>query len=417
VPEFRAPVGTRDVLPPESTRWEALLALFAGQAARAGYGLVVSPLFEDLELFQRGMGEGTDVVRKEMYDFTDKGGRHLALRPEGTASVVRTYVQHRPTPPFKAWYAAPNFRYERPQGGRYRQHHQVGVEALGSDDPDLDVEVVTLAWEVGRALGLRRLRLLLNSLGDESCRPAYLEDLRAYLGARAGELCEEHRPRFEENPLRVMDCKREACRAVAAGAPRLVDRLCPECDAHFGRVQAGLGAVGVPFELEPRLVRGLDYYTRTAFEVAADALESAQNAVGGGGRYDRLVEVLGGPPTPAVGFGLGVERLLLACDAEGVFPEPAGAVDVFVVDTAGGEAARGLTASLRRAGLRADRAFGGRSMRSQFKEADRSGARLALVVGEREAAEGTVTLRDLRSGEQEVVPVAEAVDHVRKRVG
>jgi histidyl-tRNA synthetase len=408
--EFRAPVGTRDVLPPESARWERLIALFAGQVERAGYGLVLSPMFEDVGVFER-VGEGTDVVRKEMYDFEDKGGRRVALRPEGTASVVRAYVQHRPTPPFKAWYAAPSFRYERPQAGRFRQHHQLGVEALGTDDADLDVEVVALAWSVCSALGLSQVTLLLNSLGDDACRPAYLDALREFLAAQ--ELCDEHAGTYEKNPLRVLDCKRETCRAATAEAPRLVDLLCEPCDAHFARVKAGLESLGIPFTLQPRLVRGLDYYTRTTFELAAEALDSAQNAVGGGGRYDKLAEALGGPPTPGIGFGMGIERLLLACDAEAVFPGPASAVDVWVIDATGGSAALALTHELRAAGVSADRSFDSRSMKSQFKSADRSGARLALVVGDNEVASATVTLRDLRAGDQETVGRADVVEHVR----
>jgi histidyl-tRNA synthetase len=382
VPEFQAPVGTRDVLPPESARWARLVALFAGRVGRAGYGLVVSPAFEDIAVFER-VGEATDVVRKEMYDFEDKGGRHLALRPEGTASVVRAWVQHRPTLPFKAWYAAPSFRYERPQAGRYRQHHQLGVEALGSDDPDLDAEVIALAWGLYADVGLSRVRLLLNSLGDATCRPAYLEALRSFLREHQAELCDEHRARIEDNPLRVLDCKREACVRVTADAPRMVDYLCDECAAHFARVKEGLAELGVGFELEPRLVRGLDYYTRTTFEFQAPALESAQNGIGGGGRYDGLAEQLGGPSTPGIGFGIGIERVLLACDAEGVFPAPSATVDVFVVDVTG-SAALSLVHELRDAGVRADRAFDGRSMKAQFKLADRSGARLAVIVGPQE---------------------------------
>ena len=411
--EFRAPVGTRDVLAPESARWERLVALFAGQVERAGYGLVLSPMFEEVGVFER-VGEGTDVVRKEMYDFEDKGGRRMALRPEGTASVVRAYVQHRPTPPFKAWYAAPNFRYERPQAGRYRQHHQLGVEALGTDDADLDVEVVASAWSICAAVGLSRVTLLLNSLGDDVCRPAYLEALRAFLAGAS--LCDEHLATYEVNPLRVLDCKRETCRVATDTAPRLVDNLCEPCAAHFARVRAGLDSLGVTYVLQPRLVRGLDYYTRTTFELAAEALDSAQNAVGGGGRYDKLAEALGGPATPGIGFGLGIERLLLAADAEGVFPVPESAVDVWVIDTTGGTAALALTHELRAAGISADRSFDARSMKSQFKSADRSGARLALVVGENEVAAATVALRDLRAGDQETVDRADVVQHVRKRL-
>ncbi|MDQ4070318.1 MAG: histidine--tRNA ligase [Actinomycetota bacterium] len=411
--EFRAPVGTRDVLPPESARWERLVALFAGLVERAGYGLVLSPMFEDVGVFER-VGEGTDVVRKEMYDFEDKGGRRIALRPEGTASVVRAYVQHRPTPPFKSWYVAPNFRYERPQAGRYRQHHQLGIEALGTDDPDLDVEVLALAWSVCPGLGLARVTLLLNSLGDDACRPGYLVALRSYLGGR--ELCDEHRETFSTNTLRVLDCKRDACRAATEGAPRLVDHLCQPCASHFSRVRTGLEGLGVAYVIAPRLVRGLDYYTRTTFELAAESLESAQNAVGGGGRYDKLAEALGGPPTPGIGFALGIERLLLACDAEGVFPTPAAPVDVWVVDTTGGSAALSLTHELRASGIACDRSFDARSMKAQFKAADRSGAALALVVGESEAAEHTVTVRDLVTGDQETVDRADVVEHVSLRL-
>ncbi len=410
---FRAPVGTRDVLPPESARWERLVALFTVQVERAGYGLVLSPMFEDVGVFER-VGEGTDVVRKEMYSFEDKGGRRVALRPEGTASVVRAYVQHRPTPPFKAWYVAPNFRYERPQAGRFRQHHQLGVEVLGTDDPDLDVEVVALARSVCAGLGLTRVTLLLNSLGDDACRPAYLDALRAYLAGQ--QLCDEHAEGYATTPLRVLDCKRDVCRAATEGAPRLVDNLCEPCAAHFARVRTGLESLGVAYVIQPRLVRGLDYYTRTTFELAAESLESAQNAVGGGGRYDKLAEALGGPATPGIGFGLGIERLLLACDAEGVFPTPESAVDVWVVDTTGGTAALALTHELRAAGIAADRSFEGRSMRSQFRAADRSGAAMALVVGDAEAAAGTVTVRDLRGGDQETVDRGDVVEHLRKRL-
>jgi histidyl-tRNA synthetase len=373
-------------------------------AGRAGYGLLQSPMYEERGVFAR-VGEATDVVRKEMYEFEDKGGRHYALRPEGTASAARAFVQHHPPTPWKVWYAAPSFRHERPQAGRYRQHHQLGAEVIGSADADVDVEVITLAWDLYAALGLQRLLLLLNSLGDEVCRPAYLELLRAYLAERSDQLCDEHRERAQENPLRVLDCKKKACREATRKAPRMVDHLCGPCAAHFERVQAGLGALGVPFAIEPRLVRGLDYYTRTTFEFQAAALDAAQNALGGGGRYDGLVELLGGQPTPAIGFGLGIERILLACDAEGVFPTPPPPVDVWLVDVAGGDAARDITSTLRRAGIGADRSFDGRSMRAQMKLADRSGARVALIVGEQEAADATVTVRPLRGEEgQETVP-------------
>ncbi|TML93149.1 MAG: histidine--tRNA ligase [Actinobacteria bacterium] len=416
MPPFRTPKGTHDVLPPESGRWQALVAAFAARADRAGYGLVVSPTFEEVGVFQR-LGESTDVVRKEMYEFEDRDARHMALRPEGTAPVVRAYAQHRPPLPFKAWYVAPSFRYERPQAGRYREHHQLGVEVLGTDDPDVDVEVIALAARLFAAdLGLKRVTLRLNSLGDAECRPAYREVLVAYLTAHRAELCDEHRDRIDVNPLRVLDCKRPGCARVTKDAPRMLDYLCDACRAHFQRVEAGLAALGVAYTIDTLLVRGLDYYMRTTFEFAADALDAAQNGIGGGGRYDGLAEALGAPPTPGIGFGLGVERILLACDAEGVFPAPAARVDVFVVDTAGGATALELTHALRDAGIRADRAFDARSMKAQFKQADRSGAELVVIAGPDEVADGQVKVQSLTSAGEELVAIDDVVAHVTKRL-
>ncbi|HUO48355.1 MAG TPA: histidine--tRNA ligase [Acidimicrobiales bacterium] len=414
----RAPKGTKDTLWPESARWEALVARFAHRAHLGGFGLVVNPTFEEVRLFRRGVGETTEVVSKEMYEFTDRGGRALALRPEGTAPVVRAFIEHRPPVPWKAWYLAPSFRYERAQAGRYRQHHQVGVEALGTEDPDLDVEVVALAAGFLVDLGLASVTLLVNSIGDKVCRPAYVELLRAYLRGRRGELCDEHRERFEANPLRVLDCKTRQCRAVAAEAPVIVDHLCDPCAAHHARVLEGLRALGVAFEPAPHLVRGLDYYTRTAFEFVSTQLEAAQVTVCGGGRYDGLVEQLGGPPTPGIGFGAGIERVLLACDAEGVFGAAPAPPAAFVVDLVDGRAARDLVAELRGAGLGAERAYDGRSLKAQLKLADRSAATVALIVGADEAAAGTVTLRPLRGeGEQRQVPRGEVVAEVGRLAG
>lgn len=409
----RAPTGTHDILWPESWRWEVFVATFAEEAERAGYGLLQSPMFEYAEVFHRGIGEGSEVVGKEMYEFADRDGQVLALRPEGTASVVRAFVEHHPVPPFKAWYVTPAFRHERPQAGRYRQHHQVGVEAIGAADPDLDAEVVTLAHDFYRRLGLRDVTLKLNSMGDNTCRPAYIELLRGVLAERRDQLCEEHRQRLDTNPLRVLDCKREGCREATAEVPRLVDQLCDPCREHFDRVRQGLDALGVAYVLDHRLVRGFDYYTRTTFEFASGAIDAAQDAIGGGGRYDGLVEMLGGPPTPGIGFGIGLERVLIACTGEGVLPAEPPGPDAFVVDVAGGEMARDLVAALRRAGLRADRAYDGRSMKAQMKLADRSGATVALIVGPDELAGGTVTVRPLRAeGEQRSVPLERAVDEV-----
>jgi len=403
---YRAPVGTHDVLPPESGRWETLVAAFAARARRFGYGLVMTPAYEHIEVFQR-VGEGTDVVRKEMYEFEDKGGRRLALRPEGTAPVVRAYIQHRPTPPWKVWYLSPHFRHEKAQKGRYRQHHQLGAEVLGVDDPALDVEVISLAQGFLSSLGLSRFRLAINSLGDGQCRPGYLEALRAYLRAHESELCDDSRARYETNPLRVLDCKVPGCVAVTERAPQLLEHLCADCKSHFEAVQAGLDAIGVAHEIAPRLVRGLDYYTRTTFEFASEALDSAQNALGGGGRYDRLAEEMGGPPSPGIGFGIGIERVLIACDAEGVLPAPVPHLDAFVVDAVGPEAGAdviALLAELRETGLSADRAYGGRSVRAQTKVADRSGARYVVLVGRAEMEKGAVAVRDMDSGEQVEVP-------------
>lgn len=417
--QLSSPPGTHDVLAPQSRAWEFLVATFAEQAHRFGYGLVVSPMFEDVAVFHRGIGEGSDVARKEMYTFTDRGDRTYALRPEGTASVVRAYVQHHPTPPWKAWYVTPAFRYERPQAGRYRQHHQVGVEALGTDDPHMDVEVIALAWRFYQALGLRRVTLMVNSMGHADCRGQFVARLAEYLGSNVSSLCDEHAKVWSSNTLRVLDCKTDQCRAVVAIGPTLADALCEECAAHFATVTSGLDALGIPWTRNVNLVRGFDYYTRTTFEFAADALESAQNAIGGGGRYDRLAEDLGGSPTPGVGFGSGIERLLLALaaeDGERVASIEARGVDVFIVDTTGGREALLLADELRSRGIAVERAFDGRSMKSQLKAADRSGAPWAVLIGSQELEAGVITLRDLRStgdGErQSAVPRANAATHI-----
>jgi histidyl-tRNA synthetase len=407
----------RDVLPPDSRRWADLIACFATHADRAGYGLVLTPIVEHAEVFER-VGESTDIVRKEMYEFDDKGGRRMAIRPEFTAAIMRAFAEHRPPTPWKAWMVGPNFRYEQPQSGRYRQHHQVDAEIVGTDDPDADAEIIALLDGFHRALGLQRRTLKLNSLGDRTCRPAYLDALRAYFGQHLADLSEQSRQTLALNPLRVLDSKRLEDRPVIAGAPTMLDYLSPACAAHFDRVQRGLQSIGVAFEIDPLLVRGLDYYTRTTFEVASDTLDAAQNAIGAGGRYDGLVEQLGGPAgTSGVGFGAGIERILLACDAEGVFGAPMAAVDVFVVDATGAGEALVLADELRRTGVRADRAFDGRSMKAQMKAADRSGAAWALIVGADELAAGEVTVRPLRGehGDQVRVPRDKVVAYVKER--
>jgi histidyl-tRNA synthetase len=403
---FRAPIGTHDVLPPASERWEALVAAFASRARRAGFGMLVTPIFEHLEVGQK-LGSTTDVVSKEMYDFDDKGGRHLALRADGTASAARAFAQHQPVTPWKVWYVAPNFRYERPQKGRYRQHWQVGVEVLGVEDATIDIEVIALAHAFCREdLGLRRFRLLVNSMGDAETRRRYREVLVGYWRSHAAVLGDEM-ARAEGNPLRILDSKRPDWQDMIDAAPQIGEYLTDESAADFEMVQQGLHALGIHFEIEPRLVRGLDYYTGTTFEFQSDALDGAQNGIGGGGRYDGLVEQMGGKPTPGIGFGIGIERVLIACDGEAVFPAPAPSVDVFVIDIVGGIAGVALVSELRAEGLSADRAYGGRTAKKQWSVADRVGARWGVMLGPRELAEGMVAVKDLTSGVQQDVPRAE----------
>jgi len=422
VPEFQTSPGMRDILPPESARWRRFVEVFADVVERAGYGQVMPPLLEDLGVFQR-IGDATDVVTKEMYDFVDKGGRHIALRPELTASVCRSYVQHRPQAPWKVWYSGSMFRYEKPQRGRYRQFDQVGIEVLGADDPNLDVEVIALGWEFYRALGLEQVHLLLNSLGEPDDRTRYVEALRVHFESHIDALSPESRTTLAKNPLRVLDSKREQDAPLIASAPRIAEFHSERAASHFAAVRAGLDAISIPYAIESKLVRGLDYYRHTTFEFQGGTLDSAQNALGGGGRYDGLVESLGGPSTPGVGFALGLDRTLIACDDEGVFGAPSQAVDVFVVDTAGGSAALSITTELRAHGIRVDRAFENRSMKSQMKAADRSGATIAVIVGSNELEAGTVVVRPLRvathdhddtAAGQSAVLRTELLDHLKK---
>ncbi len=414
--KFQAPKGTHDVMPPESARWEALLAAYSSVVSRAGYGLVQSPLFEEIGVFQRD-SEGADAVRKEMYDFSDKGGRHIALRPEGTASVVRAFVQHQPPTPWKVWYATPAFRYENVQAGRYRQHHQVGLELLGAADPDADVEVIALAAEFLTALGLSDVKLQINTMGTVEDRRRYVDALRTWLGDRLDALAPEDREKALVHPMRALDSKRRQTRSATVDAPLIGDHLSEASVGHFERVLAGLDSLGIAYDLAPRLVRGFDYYTHTTFEFVPSGVDNAQATILGGGRYDGLIEELGGPPTPAVGFGSGIERLLIACDAEGVFSVRQDRLDVFVVDVTGGSHARDITAALRAVGLRVDRSFDNRGMRAQMKAADRSGAAVAVIIGDREAESASAAVRPLRQhfgAEQAIVPLTSLVDHLTR---
>lgn len=417
MPDFQTTPGTRDILSPDAARWRRFVDNFATVVEKSGFEQLILPMFEDLGVFLR-LGDATDVVTKEMYDFVDKGGRHVALRPEQTAGACRAYVQHRPVPPWKVWYAGPNFRYEKAQHGRYRQFDQVGVEVLGVDDPMLDVEVIALASEFFRSLGLVNVTLHVNSLGDAGDRDRYVEALSAYFSSHTSELSEESRATLARNPLRVLDSKRPNEQDVIREAPSIAQFLSPAAAEHFAMVQQGLALLNIDFVVNDRLVRGLDYYRRTTFEFSSGALDAAQTAVGGGGRYDGLVEDLGGPATPGIGFAIGLDRTLLACDAEGVFPPDSQNVDVFVVDTTDGRAALTTSSRLRAAGLRVDRAYGAKSMKSQMKSANKSGAEVAVIIGEDELARGVATVRPMRGGEQSEIPldrvVEAAVDIVKR---
>jgi histidyl-tRNA synthetase len=414
--DLKPPRGTQDFLPPAGDRMRALYGRASELARTYGYRYVETPVFEHTELFSRTSGQSSDIVRKEMYTFEDRGGRQLTLRPEETAPVMRAYLNrmHDIPSPFKAYYIALMYRYGRPQAGRYREHRQFGIEILGVSEPAADVEVITVGDRFLRGLGLSRYHLELNSIGDENCRPAYREELLAYLRANRDRLRDEHRDRFEENPLRVLDCKDEACRAVAEGAPKISDRLCDACREHFDAVQRGLKEEGIEAVLTPTLVRGLDYYTRTAFEFVSEVLSQAQATLFGGGRYDGLAEALGGPHVPGVGYGLGLERVLLALGDEGVEPPAEPPLDAFVVGIRDEGMARAteIVRAIREAGLSASMSFEARPLGAQLRMADRAEASFAVIVGEREAAAGTVKLKRLSDGHEEEVGLDQAMEHM-----
>jgi histidyl-tRNA synthetase len=418
VTAFSAPKGVPDYVPPESARFVAVRDGLLDAARRAGYSDVELPIFEDTALFARGVGESTDVVSKEMYTFTDRGDRSVTLRPEGTAGVVRAVIEHgldRGALPVKLCYAGPFFRYERPQAGRYRQLQQVGVEAIGVDDPALDAEVIAVADAGFRSLGLQDFRLEITSLGDDTCRPQYRELLQDFLFQL--DLDEETRRRAELNPMRVLDDKRPEIKAMTADAPVMLDHLSDVAKQHFDTVLAHLDALGVPYAINPRMVRGLDYYTKTTFEFVHDGL-GAQSGIGGGGRYDGLMRQLGGADLSGIGFGLGVDRTLLALQAEGRTVGERSRCDVFGVplsDQAKLQLAV-LAGQLRARGLRVDLAYGDRGLKGAMRAADRSGARVALVVGDRDLEAGTVGVKDLATGEQQAVPLDSVVSEVVSRL-
>lgn len=404
----RAPRGTKDILPAEAARWHFLEEEIRELCRCYGFGEIRTPIFEHTELFERGVGETTDIVQKEMYTFRDRSNRSITLRPEGTASVVRAFIEHglysEPQPVKLFYLSLPIFRYEKPQAGRYRQHHQFGAEIFGSPEPAADAEVITLAWDLFSRLGVKDLRLLLNSIGCPACRPAYREALKDYFRQYLEGLCPDCTSRFERNPLRLLDCKQDGCHRVAEGAPPVLASNCPECSRHLSALLEILGKIGVPHEINHRIVRGLDYYTRTVFEFVHGGL-GAQDTVCAGGRYDGLVEECGGKPTPGVGFGMGMERLLLLLEEEGFEFPPPPKPEAFVA-TAGPETrleGRALVHQLRREGITAESDYLGRSLKSQMKHADRLGVRFVVILGQDELAGGFASVRDMIGGNQQLV--------------
>lgn len=417
---YKAPRGTQDILPQEQPYWFYVKNTAIRLLHLYGYQPIDLPIFEDTSLFVRSVGETTDIVEKEMYTFLDKGGDSLTLRPEFTAGVVRAYIEHGMhlwPQPVRLYSIGPAFRYERPQAGRFRQFHQINVEALGEQDPALDFEVMTLAWHLYEELGFKGLSFQVNSTGCPKCRPAYVAILKDYYQGKVSLICEDCRRRLERNPLRLLDCKNEQCQPVIAQAPKIIDFLCEECASHFRTLLDYLDQEGHPYTLNHRLVRGLDYYTKTVFEVWAEGI-GAQNAVCGGGRYDGLAQELGGPPTPGVGFAAGIERIVMIMKHQGIEVPPLEGPKVFVAFT--GEALKKeavkLTSRLRRSGIGATHALGDRSLKAQLKRADKAGVLYTVIVGEEEFAQGKVALRSMKDGTQVEVQIDDLERWLREAI-
>ncbi len=401
--KITAPRGTRDVLPDEARAWQILEEKLRNLAHRFGFREIRFPTFEEAALFDRGVGDTTDVVQKEMYDFYDKGDRHMALRPEGTASVVRSFIEHSlhaGTLPLKVYYIAPNFRYEKPQAGRLREHHQFGIECFGASDASADAEVISLAATMLSELGITGTELHLNSCGCRECRKAYHAELKAYFETKKGELCQTCLDRLDRNPMRILDCKSEICKAISKDAPKISDYLCDSCREHFEKLKACLRETGIDFTLDPMLVRGLDYYTNTVFEFVSSSI-GAQGTVCGGGRYNGLVESLGGPSVPGLGFGCGIERLMLTLEAEGKLEADRLVPQIFIAhaDSDAEMISHRLVYELRRLSVWAERDTSGRSLKAQMKFAGKCGAKFSAVIGGSEIESGRVTLKNMESGE------------------
>ena len=411
---YQAPRGTADILPEEQAYWRYIEEKAAAICQLYGYRRIDTPVFEDVRLFTRSVGEGTDIVEKEMYTFVDRGGGKMTLRPEGTAPVCRAYLEHglnNLSRPVRLFYLCAIFRYERPQAGRYRQHYQFGFEAVGEGDPALDAEVIDMAWQFYLSLGLRHLSLQLNSIGCQVCRPNYLAALRSYYADYSDRLCPDCRKRLVRNPLRLLDCKRNPCQDIAEAAPQSTDYLCPQCKSHFEQLKGYLKGLDLPFELNHCLVRGLDYYIRTVFEIEPEDERKAQSTIGGGGRYDDLIEEMGGEPTPAIGFAAGIERIILNLKRQQVIVPSLAEPRVFVAylgDRAKVEAIK-IASRLRRAGVGTIEALGDRSLKAQLRQANNLGAAQAVIIGERELESGRVVLRDMTTGEQREIPLEEVV--------
>ena len=408
----QAPRGTRDVLPADSYRWQYIENRMRAAAALAGYREARTPVFEHTELFLRGVGDTTDIVQKEMYTFEDKGKRSVTLKPEGTAGAVRCFLEHNlyaePLPCKLYYLNAPIFRYENPQSGRLREHHQFGMECFGAKEATADAELILTAYHLLQDLGVGNLSVEINSIGCPNCRPTYHTRLKEFLGGRIDRLCETCRERFDRNPLRVLDCKEKQCQELTKDAPSMLDLLCGECREHFEQLKDCLDGAGIPYRVNPRIVRGLDYYTKTVFELVTETPDG-KLTVCGGGRYDNLVEQIGEQSIPAVGFGMGLERVLMQLDADGVeIPKPAW-YEVFVTYMgANRPQAFALVQQLRAAGIRADLDHCGRSLKAQFKYANKTGAPVTAVIGDDEAANGTVKLKRMSDGEERTVSVEDA---------
>lgn len=414
----KAPKGTKDVLPSESYKWQCIEAIMREVCSRFGYREIRTPVFEHTELFLRGIGDTTDVVQKEMYTFLDKGERSITLKPEGTAGVVRSFIEHSmggAAQPTKMYYlSAPVFRYERPQAGRLREHHQFGIECFGSEKPSIDAEVISVALTVFRELGIEGLALNINSIGCKECRPNYNKALVAYLNEKEDKLCKDCRQRMQTNPLRVLDCKQESCSAVVREAPKMIDYMCEDCSQHFEGLKSRLDIAGIDYEINPLIVRGLDYYSKTVFEIIATGI-GAQSTVCGGGRYDGLAQELGGKPTPGIGFGMGLERLLLVLESLGIeLPEPS-VCDVYVctLGEKAGEYGFKVTSDLREAGIKADCDHIGRSMKAQMKYAGKIGAGKVVILGEDELERKEAVVRDMTKSEESKVKLEKLIEFIK----